>query len=199
MRGDDPNKYNHSGEYIADCTLCCCIGINKKWSCCGETDENIKGCRVKYPSKVILEYPCCGKTRYKENDNDNDDDFHTICGGITYLDTIYSHLKEVGIDQDTINSLRKFAEFEEFDSESMDLDLSLKQGLEGKGGNIYNAIKNDDKCIKHIKNIFDKLKRNKIIYIVSIFKYLFILLIFLCTKLYILFSIIRYIQCWFKF
>ena len=108
--------------------------------------------------------------------------FHTKCdcqydvGGLTYLDSIYSHLEDVGICDDDINKLKEYFISEQFDTECIDLDLSLYSNS-GRGGNIDKAIESDD-CIKCIKNMFDKATR--IIYIYLFTFYLLYIYIFVC-------------------
>ena len=80
----------------------------------------------------------------------------------------------------------------------MDLDLKIDDN-DGNGGNIETTIKNDQ-CIKCIKNMFAKSTR--MIYLcmihICICSY-FIHFFYYKFVVYIIFSVIWCIQCWFRF
>ena len=93
-----------------------------------------------------------------KNNNNNDDLKEESDGDvITYLDTIYMLLEKEGVNKKIISNLKNFVINEQFDTESMDLDLKIDDN-DGNGGNIERTIKNDQ-CIKCIKNMFTKSTR----------------------------------------
>ena len=70
--------------------------------------------------------------------------------GTTYLDTVYAKLIEAGIDKERVKNLEIYVRKEQFDTESMDLDLKIDNG-----GNIQNDLQNVN-CIDCIKEMLEK-------------------------------------------
>ena len=76
---------------------------------------------------------------YKDNQiNDNSD-------GMTYLDELYKHLNKNGVDINAINNLKKFIQTEQFDTDSLAMDVAI----DGKQGNISRNV-DDDECISAV-------------------------------------------------
>ena len=40
-----------------------------------------------------------------------------------YLDSIYKHLEQIDVDEDVIDELKTFIDFEEFDTQSLSMDI----------------------------------------------------------------------------
>eukprot|EP01084_Bolivina_argentea_P027685 51441_1 len=54
----------------------------KQWSCCQRSDKLAQGCNKRYLKKILLQYPCCKKTKDKEKDSEEkgfDVEFHRGC------------------------------------------------------------------------------------------------------------------------
>ena len=69
--------------------------------------------------------------------------------GCTYLDSIYDHLQNMNFDDGLINNLKKFLDLEDFDTESVSMDI-VDDG--GKNGNIMEVTQNDQ-CIVAINKL----------------------------------------------
>jgi len=81
----------------------------------------------------------------KIENEDNED-------GITYLDAVIIHLKKQTVKQEVILKLIKYLQSEQYETDSIDLDLSLTVN----GGNIAKYMINDEECLKHMTNMFNK-------------------------------------------
>ena len=92
---------------------------------------------------TITNFVCIDEKNHMDNAQgyDNGDD--------TYLDSIFDELSNKGIDFEVINELKKYIIFEEYDTESVEFDMQIKNG----NGNISNHI-NNKKCIDCIIEMF---------------------------------------------
>ena len=79
---------------------------------------------------------------FDKNDGDNDNE--------TYLDSISANLENEGIEERVIQNLANYIMNEQFESETIDLDLQIVPN-----GNIESHFK-DEKSIKRIKKMFEK-------------------------------------------
>ena len=66
--------------------------------------------------------------------------------GVTFLDSIYQHLQKCNIDNGVINNLKELIDSEQFDTESVSIDIDDY----GQNGNISTEIKNKQ-CIATIR------------------------------------------------
>eukprot|EP01084_Bolivina_argentea_P260799 440550_1 len=85
-------------------------------------------------------------------DNQADDDQHE--DNDTYLDALYKHLKNINIPQIYIDKLYKFIQCEQYDTESIKLDITSNT----RNTNIANCVQND----KYIQQIKQFIKGTKI-------------------------------------
>ena len=69
---------------------------------------------------------------------------------MTYLDSIFDNLSDIGVDQDVSRRLANYILVEAFDTEAMDIDFHIEPF-----GNIETEI-GDEKCIKCIEAMFNK-------------------------------------------
>ena len=83
------------------------------------------------------------------DDTQNDPNYNNTGTG-TYLDSIYSNLTEVGINQNVIENLANFIRNEQFGTETLDLDLQI-----APKGNIETEIANT-RTIIYLKEMFEK-------------------------------------------
>ena len=142
---DGDNKYNEDGDEYFDAEF---AGMNKRILSTQKKTKRFS--RLSSGKKFSINI----KNNNDEQKEDEYDDLKEESDGITYLDTIYINLKKEGINKEIICKLENYVLNEQFDTESMDLDLSL----EGGAGNIAATIKNDE-CIEYIKNMFAKSTR----------------------------------------
>ena len=75
-------------------------------------------------------------------------------GGITYLDSVFDHLEKSKVSPEIINKLADYVKYEQYDTESLDLDLKLN----GEHCNISRHVQDKD-CIECIRNMFNKSSR----------------------------------------
>ena len=66
---------------------------------------------------------------------------------ITYLDEIYPRLTEFDVNEEVIGRLANYVKVENFDTESMNIDLLIDHG------NVESAVR-DSKCVNSVKEIF---------------------------------------------
>ena len=153
---DDDNKDNDDskqGDDYFDGNFC---AMNKRILSKSQNTNRFKrlGNKIKFSINIDgggggNKYESVGGNLFSSDDI-IDDGFQ----GTTYLDEIYINLEKQGISSDVINKLRNYAILQQFDTESMYLDLKIDDN-DNNGGNIAVEI-NDDQCINLIKTMFNK-------------------------------------------
>ena len=91
----------------------------------------------------------------QDNDIVNDTDKNTIDDNdndITYLDSMTEHLYHKNVSGYVILKLIKYLKSEQFETETVDIDLFLSD----KGGNINNFMIKNQKCVRMIIDMFRK-------------------------------------------
>ena len=78
----------------------------------------------------------------------------------TYLDSTYEYLSAIGIKIEAINSLKQYVVSEEFDTESVGIDIEITNG------NIAANV-NDEQCINSIINKFRESRRMFLVFTYS--------------------------------
>ena len=95
-------------------------------------------------------------TKYDPQEHIVDDDMQET----TYLDTVYGHLRRIGINDDVINGLKVFLQSEQYDTDALSNDICGS----GKYGNISQAVDNEE-CIQAIINFITSSLSMSIIHI----------------------------------
>ena len=107
------------------------------------------------------------------DDNDRLKQKEIMENGETYLDELFDHLMKMKITNTTISKLKKYIVCEEFDTESINMDI-IGSNDNKNVGNIEINI-NDAKCLNVIKHKFNTSRS----------MFFFIFFCFLCFNLYI--------------
>ena len=81
--------------------------------------------------------------------------------GITYLDSVFSHLEQIGIESSIITKLYVYLRHERYDTESMYNDINMN------GGNIARHMENNSICMEGVKDIFNQsLRMSQSVYLI---------------------------------
>ena len=93
-----------------------------------------------------------GNNKYKINQVQDNDIVNNTDNGITYLDSMTEHLYHKNVSEDVILKLIKYLKSEQFETETVDIDLFLSD----KGGNINKYMIKNQKCVGIMIDMFRK-------------------------------------------
>ena len=83
--------------------------------------------------------------------NEQDQDEHDVNEyDHTYLDTLWQHLYKLKIKEDVILKLVNYSKYEEYDTETMNMDSQIENG------NIAHHLVHHQKCFKAVTELFNK-------------------------------------------
>ena len=135
---DDPSDHDYDVCYDPEFAR-----INNIISSTQSSTERFN--RVSSGDKFNIEASDAAQSMYYDDNDDGDN--------ITYSDTVYQHLHVQKIKEDVIVRLETFLNAEEYDTESIGLDLKIFNG------NIYQHMINDEQCMDAIMYIFNQSQR----------------------------------------